>query len=125
MRFIINLLITAAVVYFLAAGIPNVTKAGLLEPHVSINSFQTAVIFALILALLNMLIKPILVILTLPITIITLGLFLLIINAAIILLADKFVDGIKVDGWLWALIFSLILSILSGALQGLTKDSKK
>ena len=125
MRFIINLLITAAVVYFLAKGIPNVMKTGLLEPHVMINSFETAIIFSLILALLNMLIKPILVILTLPITIITLGLFLLIINAAIILLADKFVDGIKVDGWLWALIFSLILSILSGALQGLTNKSKK
>ena len=124
MRFIINLLITAAVVYFLAKGVPNVTKAGLLEPHVMINSFETALIFSLILALLNSIVKPLLVILTLPITILTLGLFLLIINAAIILLADKFVDGIKVDGWLWALIFSLILSLLTGVLQGLAKKSK-
>ena len=124
MRFIINLLITAAVVYFLAKEVPPITKAGLLEPHVLIDTFNTALIFSLVLALLNMLIKPLLVILTLPITIITLGLFLLIINAAIILLADKFVSGIKVDGWLWALIFSLILSLLTSILQGLTSKSK-
>ena len=58
MRFIINLLITAAVVYFLAKEVPPVTQAGLLEPHVMIDTFNTALIFSLVLALLNMLIKP-------------------------------------------------------------------
>ena len=123
MRFIINLLITAAVVYFLAKEVPPITSAGLLEPHVVINTFETALIFSLVLALLNTLIKPLLIILTLPITILTLGLFLLIINAAIILLADKFVSGIKVEGWLWALIFGLILSVVSSFLQNLAKKS--
>ena len=123
MRFIINLLITAALVYFLAKEVPPITKAGLLEPHVMIDTFTTCLIFALVLALLNALIKPILILLTLPITIITLGLFLLIINAAIILLAAKFVSGITVDSWLWAIIFSVILSLLTALLQVSAKKS--
>ena len=112
MRWIINLLITAVVVYVLSK---------LLEPHVVINSFTTAVIFALVLALLNAIVKPLLILLTLPLTIITLGLFLLVINVLIILLADKFVSGINIDGFLWAFIFGLLLSILSTVLQKLEK----
>ena len=112
MRWIINLLITAVVVYVLSK---------LLEPHVVINSFTTAVIFALVLAVLNAIVKPLLIILTLPLTIITLGLFLLVINVLIILLADKFVSGINIDGFLWAFIFGLLLSILSTVLQKLEK----
>ena len=93
MRFLINLLITAVVVYGLSR---------LLEPHVVIDKFTTALIFALVLAFLNAILKPLLVILTLPITIITLGIFLLIINAAMVLLADRFVDGIKaILCWFW------------------------
>lgn len=113
MRFIINLLVTAVAVYILSR---------LLEPHVSINSFTTAIIFALVLAILNAIVKPLLIILTLPITIITLGLFLLIINALIILLAAKFVSGIHVEGLLWAIIFSLLLSLVSTLLHRLEKS---
>ena len=112
MRFIINLLITAVVVYVLSI---------LLKPHVAINSFSTAIIFALVLALLNAIVKPLIIILTLPLTIITLGLFLLVINVLIILLADKFVSGIKIDGFWWAFIFGLLLSVLSTILQKLEK----
>ncbi len=112
MRWIINLLITAVVVFVLSK---------LLEPHVSINSFTTAIIFALVLALLNAIVKPLLIILTLPLTIITLGLFLLVINVLIILLADKFVSGIKIDGFLWAFLFGLLLSIVSAILHRLQK----
>lgn len=108
MRLIINLLITAAVAYF---------TAKLLAPHVSINNFETAIIFAIVLAVLNFIVKPILVILTLPLTIITLGLFLLVINVIIILLADKFVSGIKIDGFLWAFVYGLILSVFTGLLS--------
>ena len=115
MKFLINLLITALAVYLLSK---------LLEPHISINSFTTAIIFALVLAVLNAIVKPLLIILTLPITIVTLGLFLLIINAAIILLADKFVSGVHVEGWLWALIFSLLLSLLSTLLHKLAKNMR-
>ena len=112
MRWLINLLITAVVVYVLSK---------LLEPHVVINSFTTAIIFALVLALLNAIVKPLLVILTLPVTIITLGLFLLVINIIIIKMADGFVSGIHIDGWLWALIFGFLISVLSSILQKLEK----
>ena len=112
MKFIINLLITAVAVYVLSK---------LLEPHVVINNFTTAIIFALVLALLNAIVKPLIVILTLPITIITLGLFLLVINVLIILLADKFVSGINIDGFLWAFIFGLLLSVVSAIIDRLVK----
>ena len=109
MNFIIRLLITAAVAYGLSMVLSGV----------HIPDFKDAFIFAIVLALLNTFIKPLLVIFTFPITIVTLGLFLFVINAIIILLADKFMDGIKIDGFLWALIFSLILSVVSSAAQAL------
>jgi putative membrane protein len=109
MNFIIRLLITAAVAYGLSTILSGV----------HIDDFKTAFIFALVLAVLNAIVKPLLVLLTLPITIITLGLWLFIINAIIILIADKFIKGITVDGILWALIFSLLLSVLSSILSAL------
>ncbi|MEP6628578.1 MAG: phage holin family protein [Ginsengibacter sp.] len=112
MRFIIRLLITAAVAYGLSM---------ILTPHVRIDSYSTALIFVLVLGLLNALVKPILIILTLPITIITLGIFLLVINVLMILLASKFVSGIHIQGFLWAFIFGLLLSFLSSLLNNLEK----
>ena|SRR6266487_2251321 len=112
MRFIINILITAVAVYVLSK---------LLSPHVAINSFTTAIVFALALAILNFVVKPLLIILTLPLTIITLGIFLLVINVIIILLTDKFVPGIKIDGLLWAFIFALLLSFVTTILNRLEK----
>ncbi len=115
MKFIIRLLITAAVAYGLSM---------ILTPHVRINSFLTALIFVLVLSALNALVKPILIILTLPITILTLGIFLLVINVLMILLADKFVSGIHIEGFLWAFIFGLLLSIISSALINSEKKLK-
>jgi putative membrane protein len=83
---------------------------------VHIHSFVTALLLAIVLGLLNIFVKPILIILTLPITIFTLGLFLFVINALIILLAAKFVSGFQVDGFWWALLFSLLLSVLTSFL---------
>lgn len=83
---------------------------------VHIQSFVTALILAIVLGLLNIFVKPLLIILTLPITIFTFGLFLFVINALIILLAAKFVTGFRVDGFWWALLFSLLLSILTSFL---------
>src|ERR1700710_2995180 len=108
MKFLINLLITAVAVYALSK---------ILEPHIVIDTFSTAILFALVLAILNAIVKPLLIILTLPLTIITLGLFLLVINVLIILLADKFVSGIKIDGFWWAFIFGLLLSVASTIIQ--------
>ena len=112
MKFIIRLLITAAVAYGLAM---------ILDPHVTVRSFGSALIFVFVLAVLHAIVKPILVLLTLPISIMTLGLFLLVINVIILMLADKFVPGIKVDGFLWAFIFGLLLSLISSALISFEK----
>ncbi len=80
---------------------------------VHIDTFLTAVVLAFVLGLLNLFIKPLLVVLTLPITIFTFGLFLFVINALIILLASAFVKGFRVDGFWWAFLFSLLLSVLT------------
>jgi putative membrane protein len=85
----------------------------ILRPHIVIDSYATAVVFVLILGILNAIIKPLLIILTLPITIITLGLFLLVINVLMVLLAGRFVSGIHIDGFLWAFIFGVLLSFIS------------
>ena len=89
--------------------------AAYILPGVSVTSFWSALIVAAILAILNAILRPILVVLTIPITIVTLGLFLLVINALIILLTDSLISGFEVSNFWWALLFSLLLSIL-GAL---------
>lgn len=114
MNFILRLLISGIIAYVLAKILSGV--------HIS--DITTAIIFALVLACLNAIVKPILVLLTLPITVVTLGLFLFVINALIILLADKLMDGIKVDGFWWALIFSVILSVFSSAVNAVFADRK-
>ncbi|MDB4292325.1 phage holin family protein [Maribacter sp.] len=115
MNFILRLLLSAAAVVALSYILPNV----------SVDSYVTAIIVAIALSLLNFIVKPIMVILTLPITILTFGLFLLVINACIILLADYFVDGFNVDGIGWALLFSLLLSFLQSILFSIFKKDKK
>ncbi|MBN9379164.1 MAG: phage holin family protein [Chitinophagaceae bacterium] len=106
MNFLLRILITAVVAFGLSAVMKGVY----------IDTFWTALVFSLVLAILNALLKPILIILTLPITIFTFGLFLFVINAAIVLLAGNFVHGFRVDGFGWALLFSLLLSILTSFL---------
>lgn len=106
MKLIIRILLTAVAVFLIAEFLPGV----------SVESYVTAIIVAVVLAILNLIVKPILVILTLPVTILTLGLFLLVINAIIILLADSFVSGFGVDGFWIALIFSLLLSVFQSIL---------
>ncbi|WP_339838844.1 phage holin family protein [uncultured Maribacter sp.] len=114
MKLILRVLLSALSVIILANVLPNV----------SVDNFMTAIIVAVVLSLLNFLVKPILVILTLPVTIVTFGLFLLIINAIIILLADKLIDGFSVSNIWWALIFSLLLSFLQSIFFSLLKDDK-
>ena len=94
-------------------------------PGVSLDNYTTAIIVAAVIAILNVLVKPILIIFTLPITIVTLGLFLLIINAIIIVLADKLIDGFGVSSIWTALLFSILLSILQSILHSLLKEDKK
>ena len=106
MGMIIRILLTGIVVVLLAE----------LLPGVAVASYWTAILVAVLLALLNFIVKPILVLFTLPITIITLGLFLLVINAIIILLADAFIGGFEVSGFWIALLFSLLLSLFQSIL---------
>lgn len=96
----------------------------LLRPGVTVDEPVTAIIVAAVLALLNMVIKPLLIILTLPITVVSLGLFLLVINALIIMLAGNIVPGFHVSGFWWALLFSIILSIVTGIFNSLAKSDQ-
>src|SRR5690606_8357985 len=92
---------------------------------VSVTDYGTAILVALVLAIVNVVVKPILVILTIPITILTLGLFLLVINAVIILLVDNVIGGFEVDGFWWALLFSLVLSIFNSIFNDLAGKKKR
>lgn len=83
---------------------------------IHIDTFWTAIIVAIVLGLMNAIVKPILILLTLPFTLVTFGLFLFVINALIILITDSLIDGFTVDGFWWALLFSLLLSILTSLL---------
>ena len=112
MNFLLRIVITAVVAYGLSAVLKGVY----------ISDFVTALVFSLVLAVLNALLKPILIILTLPITIFSFGLFLFVINAAIVVLAGNFINGFRVDSFGWALLFSLLLSILTSILY---KDARK
>jgi putative membrane protein len=84
-----------------------------LLPGVHVDNFLSALIVALVLSLLNTVVKPILILFTIPITIFSFGLFLIVINACMILLTDKLVDGFSVDGFWWAVLFSVILSLVT------------
>ena len=91
---------------------------------VEINSFWTAIILAIVLALLNAIVKPLLILFTLPITIITLGLFLFVINAIIILIADELLTGFETRSFWWALLFGLLLSAISSVLYSSGRKCK-
>ena len=95
-----------------------------LIPGVSIDNSITAILLAVVLALLNNFVKPLLVILTIPITILTLGLFLIVINVLIIMWASDIVPGFKVDGWWHAFLFSLLLSITTALIESLIGKSE-
>jgi putative membrane protein len=82
-------------------------------PGIAVDSFYTAVIAAVILGLFNAILRPILVLLTLPITLITLGLFSLVINAGLFLFAASFIEGFTVTSFWYALLGSLLMSIIS------------
>jgi putative membrane protein len=114
MNLLIRILVTSGLVLLIAHFMPGVHVAG----------FTTALIVAIVLGLLNIFIKPILVILTLPVTIVTLGLFLLVINALIILLCTNIVGGFHVDSFWTALIFSIVLSLLQSIMNGILGEGK-
>lgn len=109
MNLLIRLLVTAVVAFFLTKVLSGVHFEG----------FSTAIIFAIVLGILNLIVSPVLKILGLPLTIITLGLFSLVINAIVVLIADYFIDGMTIDGFWWAFIFSIALSLITSLLSGI------
>lgn len=116
MKLVLKYLLTALSIYATAD----------LLPGISIGSIWTAIGAALLLGLINMTVKPIMIILTVPLTLFSLGLFLLVINALMVLLAAWFLEDFKVDGFWWALAFSLIHSFIASVLEKLVlKDADK
>ncbi|PIV08240.1 hypothetical protein COS52_03770 [Candidatus Roizmanbacteria bacterium CG03_land_8_20_14_0_80_39_12] len=111
MGILVNLLINGLAVYITAQVLPGVT----------VSNFITAIIVSVVWALVNTLIKPILFILTLPATILTLGLFTFVINALMVYLVATFVPGFHVSGFWSALFFSLVLSLVSSILRSSTR----
>ncbi|HKK89498.1 MAG TPA: phage holin family protein [Saprospiraceae bacterium] len=103
MRVLRNILINGLMVYFIAW----------LFSGIYVTSVLTAIFTGLVLGILNWTIKPVLVILTLPITILTLGLFYLIVNGLIVLLTDALISGFEVHGLGWAILFSICMTILN------------
>jgi putative membrane protein len=115
MKLLLRILITAMLVMAISY----------LMKGVVVDEFSTALLVAIVLGLLNFFIKPVLVVLTLPVTFFTLGLFLLVINAVIIMLCDHFVDGFDVSSFWTALFFSVILSLSQSLVYQLTGEAKQ
>ena len=115
MKFILRILLSGLAVVLLANVLPGI----------SVDTYITSIIVALVLSILNFLVKPVLIILTLPVTIVTFGLFLLFINATIIMFTDYFVAGFSVENIWWALVFSFLLSCLQSILFSILKEDKK
>ena len=109
MQIFINLLLSAVAVFITAHLLPGV--------HVS--NFWTSIIVAVVLGIVNAILKPILFFLTLAITLLTLGLFSFIINGLLVLLVSAFVPGFRVDNFLWAILFSIILSVVNWFISSL------
>lgn len=115
MRVLIQLTVTAIFVVMLANILPGV----------SVDSFLTSLVVAALLALLNIFVRPLLILFTLPITLLTFGLFLLVVNALIILICDTMISGFDVDGFWYALLFSLLLSVTQSVVRNLSKKAER
>ncbi len=102
-----------------------VLVADLLLSGVNAPDLKTGLLVAVVLGVLNAVVRPILILLTLPVTVVTLGLFVLVINAGMVLLAARIVPGFTVDGFWWALAFSLVMWAVQGVLLALDGGEKE
>jgi len=89
---------------------------------IQVESFITALIVAVVMAILNVTLKPLLILITIPLTVITFGLFLLVINVLVLYAAAALIDGFQIAGFWWAIAFSLLVSFINGVLFGLDKN---
>ena len=109
------------VLRLLVSGVAVFISAKLLSKGVYLDSFFTALLVAVVLGVINFTVKPVIKILTLPLNLITFGLLSFVINALMILLVDYFVAGFRVQNFIWALLFSLLLSVINSFLSRLAK----
>lgn len=117
MNFIVKVIISTLAVL--------VTSYMLPKSMVEVDGFTTAIIVALALAFLNAVVKPIMVVLTIPATVLTFGIFLLVINALIIKIADYFISGFQVHGFWSALLFSLVLTIVNSVFEAIRRNDER
>lgn len=108
----------------LLVNVLSISAAAYLLPGVRVDSIVTAILVAIVLALLNATVKPLLILLTLPLTLVTLGLFLLVVNAIVILIAAHWIDGFSVDSLGWATGLSLLISFINSVLFNAGERSK-
>ncbi len=106
MRLIIRLLVVAAIAYILSRVLPGI----------QIRNYGTAIWFAILLGVLNLFVRPLLIILTLPLTIFTFGLFLLVINTLLVMLAGHWIKGISIESFGYGFLFSILLTVITSAL---------
>lgn len=104
---ILKLLVNAVAVFL----------AAYLLRGVEIKNFWSAILTAIVLAIVNTVIRPLMIILTIPVTIITFGLFILVINALMLMLVDAILPGLKIKNFWWALIFGIVLSVINALLS--------
>ncbi len=97
----------------------SIAIAAYLLPGVHLSGVISALILAVVLGIINAFIRPFLILLTLPLSILTLGLFTLVINAVLIMLAARIVPGVSIDGFLWALAFGVVLALVHAFLKRL------
>ena len=111
MNLVLNVLVSAFAVFV----------TGRLLSGVRVDGFGTAIVVALVLGVVNAVLGPILLALTLPLNVLTLGLFTFVVIAALVMLVDALVPGFKVAGFWWALAFALVLSVINGAFHALAR----
>jgi putative membrane protein len=114
MKTFFKILLTALAVIVLATILPGII----------VDGYVSAIIVAITIAVLNLIVRPVLIFFTLPATLVTFGVFIFVINAIIILIADKLVDGFAASGFFAALLFSIMLSIFRSVLFSLVKEGK-
>jgi putative membrane protein len=115
MKLILKILVSSLAVFF----------AAYILPGVYLDGFPTAILVAVVLGLLNSFVKPLLVLLTIPVTIFSFGLFLLVINALMIMIVDLVLEKFSVDGFWSALLFSIIVSLVTAFLEALAGNKEQ
>ncbi len=115
MNILYRILVTSILVMVISYFFPNIAH---------VDGVKSAIIVAIVLGLLNVFVKPIFVLFTLPFTVFTLGLFMLVINAAMIALCAKLVDGFRIEGFFGALLFSIILSLSQSVVYKISGENK-